>query len=202
MFSGCSGLTTGPSILPANTLVDSCYWYMFNGCKSLATTPTLSFTRINSSGGIDDDGVCRGMFKDCTSLTTASALPSTIARFCYENMFEGCTGLVNVPSNMLPATSIERYCYKGMFKGCTSLTTAPDLPAGYLRDSCYVEMFSGCTSLNSITCLATSNTIVGMCSNWVAGVSPTGTFTKKAGITSWSTGDSGIPNGWTVVDAS
>lgn len=199
MFADCSGLTTAPS-LPATTLVDDCYSGMFSGCRSLTATPTLSFTRFNV--GTWDGGVCNSMFKDCTSLTTAPALPATTAKFCYEYMFEGCTSLVNVPSNMLPTTSIERYCYKGMFKGCTSLTTAPDLPAGYLRDYCYAEMFSGCTSLNSITCLATSNIMAYVCSNWVVGVSPSGTFTKKAGITSWSTGDSGIPNGWTVVDAS
>lgn len=31
------------------------------------------------------------------------------------------------------------------------------------------------------------------------GVSPTGTFVKKAGV-DWPTGNSGIPSGWTVVE--
>ena len=200
MFGNCTSLTTAPS-LPATTLVDDCYSGMFNGCRSLTATPTLSFTRFNV--GTWDGGVCDSMFKNCTSLTTAPALPATtLTKGCYEYMFEGCTGLVNVPSNMLSATSINRYCYKGMFKGCTSLTTAPDLPAATLRDFCYEHMFSGCTSLNSITCLATTRIEYSNSVNWVAGVSPTGTFTKKAGVTTWPSGDNGIPNGWTVVDAS
>lgn len=34
MFSGCTNLTTAPS-LPATTLADSCYYYMFSGCTSI-----------------------------------------------------------------------------------------------------------------------------------------------------------------------
>jgi hypothetical protein len=35
MFSGCTSLTQVPE-LPATTLVDCCYAYMFNGCSNLA----------------------------------------------------------------------------------------------------------------------------------------------------------------------
>ena len=34
MFDGCKSLVNAPE-LPAETLADNCYWYMFNGCTSL-----------------------------------------------------------------------------------------------------------------------------------------------------------------------
>ena len=86
------------------------------------------------------------MFKDCTSLTTAPALPATtLENNCYRYMFYGCTNLITTPA--LPATTLVSDCYSYMFKDCTSLTTAPALPATTLVDSCYVGMFQGCTGL-------------------------------------------------------
>jgi hypothetical protein len=34
MFNGCVSLVSAPQ-LPATTLTESCYYYMFNGCTSL-----------------------------------------------------------------------------------------------------------------------------------------------------------------------
>ena len=103
---------------------------------------------------------------------------------------------------VLPATTLADYCYCGMFNGCTSLTTAPELPATTLAESCYQQMFSNCTSLTSIKCLATNISASNCTSYWVSGVAESGTFTKAASITSWTTGSNGIPSGWSVVDAS
>ena len=114
-------------------------------------------------------------------------------------MFEGCTNLMQVP--VLPATTLANECYYGMFMNCTSLTTAPELPATTLPTWCYVGMFYNCTSLISITCLATSIPDSQSTFMWVDGVSSTGTFTKAASMSSWTTGIDGIPNGWTVIDA-
>ena len=92
------------------------------------------------------DRCYRGMFKGCTSLVEAPALPATeLADSCYIGMFSGCTSLSAPPA--LPAEKLAEDCYAAMFKGCTSLTEAPALPATELADSCYKLMFSGCTSL-------------------------------------------------------
>ena len=92
------------------------------------------------------------MFYGCTSLTTAPALPATTLEFeCYSHMFQGCTSLTTAPE--LPATTLARFCYLGMFQGCTSLTTAPELPATTLAESCYQSMFNGCTSLTTAPAL-------------------------------------------------
>ena len=86
------------------------------------------------------------MFSGCSSLTQAPALAATtLADNCYQEMFSGCTSLTQAP--VLPATILEEYCYFGMFSGCSSLTQAPALPATTLADHCYLQMFRGCSAL-------------------------------------------------------
>ena len=218
MFYGCTSLVTTPA-LSAMTLAESCYSSMFNGCTSLTTTPALPATTLASD-------CYNGMFLRCTSLTTAPALPAmtladscyqfmlrdcsslatapslpatTLAPDCYYGMFAGCTSLTTAPA--LPATTLAQYCYQNMFYGCTALTTVPELPATTLSEGCYNGMFAGCTSLNYIKCLATDISAPGCTDSWVNGVVSTGTFVKNPSMTSWTTGDSGIPSGWTVEDA-
>lgn len=88
------------------------------------------------------------MFSDCSSLTTAPALPATtLAVSCYDTMFYGCTALKKAPE--LPATTLANFCYFQMFSSCSALTTAPELPAKNLANSCYWSMFSYCTALTS-----------------------------------------------------
>ena len=221
MFAGCTSLTTAPE-LPATTLALGCYQHMFAGCSGLITAPVLSSTTLAL-------GCYESMFQECTSLTTPPQLPATtlasncytymfincsslttapqlsattLEGNCYLAMFQGCTSLVTAPS-ILPATTLAGGCYAQMFEGCTSLTTAPELPATTFATGCYNAMFSGCTSLNYIKCLATQATSYHSyyTGNWVKGVSSTGTFVKDSTMTTWPTGDDGIPNNWTVLDA-
>lgn len=126
---------------------------------------------------------------------------TTLANCCYTWMFKNCTSLTTAPS-ILPATTLADNCYRGMFNGCTSLITAPELPATTLADYCYREMFSGCTSLNHITMLATDISASKCLDKWVNIVSSSGTFVKHPNMKSLPTGADGIPEGWTVIDAS
>ena len=217
MFNGCTSLTTAPA-LPATTLSSYCYSGMFSGCTSLTTAPALPATTLSNH-------CCRSMFSGCTSLTTAPALPATVlTNECYRAMFQGCSSLTAAPE--LHATTLGPWCYYSMFQNCTSLTTAPELPATKFASGCYSNMFSGCSSLtaapelhattlaaycyqnmfqncsmlNNITMLATDISATNCLTNWVNGVSSTGTFTKSPEMTTLTTGDSGIPEGWTVVD--
>ena len=194
MFDGCTSLVTAPSVLPATTLAGNCYENMFSTCTSLTVAPELPATTLAI--------LCyQNMFEGCTSLTTAPELPATtLAEGCYGSMFYNCTSLTDAPE--LPATTLADWCYDGMFINCTSLTTAPELPATTLAESCYGGMFYGCTNLNSITCLATNIPATNCTLDWVNGVSANGTFVKAASMTGWTTGVSGIPNGWTVQNAS
>ena len=193
MFYDCSELTTAPE-LPANTLAIGCYKNMFRNCTKLTTAPELPATTLATN-------CYEFMFDNCTSLTIAPELPATtLANNCCHYMFRGCTSLTTAPS-ILPATTLVNSCYLQMFMGCTSLTKAPELPATTLAERCYNGMFDGCTSLNYIKCLATDISATYCTSYWVDGVASTGTFIKNPNMTSWTTGPSGIPKGWTVIDA-
>ena len=193
MFNGCTALETAPSVLPALTLVNNCYSSMFGGCSSLVNAPELPATTMANN-------CYSGMFGGCTSLVNAPELPATtLVQGCYSYMFRACRSLVNAPE--LPATTLAQNCYEGMFRGCTSLVNVTELPATTLAQNCYAGMFMECSSLNYIKCLATDISATDCTSFWVFGVAASGTFVKAEGVT-WPTGDSGIPNGWTVVDAS
>ena len=140
MFYGCSSLTSAPE-LPATTLADKCYFSMFEGCTSLTTAPVLPATTLATN-------CYSNMFQHCTSLAYAPELPATtLATSCYQNMFRGCKSLTSAPT--LPATTLVSNCYYYMFRDCTSLASAPELPATTLATSCYSSMFSGCKSLTS-----------------------------------------------------
>ena len=103
---------------------------------------------------------------------------------------------------VLPATTLTNDCYHHMFYGCSNLTTAPELPAPTLKSLCYAEMFGGCSKLNYIKCLATNISADRCTLYWHNGVSSTGTFVKASSMETWTTGNKGIPEGWTVVNNS
>ena len=141
----------------------------------------------------------RQMFYGCTSLTTAPELPATkLADYCYNYMFQNCTALTTAPE--LPATTLARYCYDSMFYGCTTLTTAHELPATTLERYCYTYMFMGCSKLNYIKAMFTTTPSSSYTNGWVSYVSRTGIFVKNAKATWNVTGANGIPSGWTVIE--
>ena len=86
------------------------------------------------------------MFYGCTALTHAPSLPATtLTTNCYYSMFSRCISLTQAPA--LSATTMAKNCYRFMFNRCTSLTQAPALPATMLAEQCYQSMFQGCTAL-------------------------------------------------------
>lgn len=194
LFLDSSALVSAKNlILPATTLTVYCYDSMFYNCSNLTSAPELPATTLAR--------YCYAyMFDKCASLTAAPELPATtLAVHCYELMFSNCTSLTAAPE--LPALNLVSYCYYNMFFGCTSLTTAPELPATTLAEHCYEYMFGNCVNLTYIKCLATDKSAYNCTAGWVSNVASSGTFVKAANAT-WTTGSSGIPNGWTVIDNS
>lgn len=92
------------------------------------------------------------------SITNLILPATTLARYCYQYMFYGCTGLTTGPRR-LPATSVGYYSYANMFQGCTSLVTPPVLCGITLGGYAYQSMFAGCTSLTTLPRLADGTTI-------------------------------------------
>ena len=149
------------------------------------------------------------IFGNCVNMKYGpKILPATIVsntKGSYQALFTGCESLVEAPE--LSFTSMTsgnnayetQACYR-MFSYCTSLTKSPILKAEELKSGCYKQMFSHCTNLNYVTCLAKTGTDGSNTENWLLNVSPTGTFVKHPDAV-WPTGPSGIPEGWTVIDA-
>ena len=126
-------------------------------------------------------------------------LPSTTLQVgAYLLMFGNCTLLQTTPR--LPATEVSSFCYSSMFSGCSSLTVASELPATTLASYCYNNMFQGCSSLNYVKCLATDISASSCINNWLSGVSSSGT-SEGYSSAGYPSGASGIPAGWTLVEA-
>ena len=105
------------------------------------------------------------LFRECASLTTAPELPATtLADYCYNQIFYGCAGLTTAPE--LPATTLVERCYSYMFYHCAGLTTPPELPVMTLAKECYSNMFQGCTSLTTAPKLP-ATTLAEGCYQWM-----------------------------------
>lgn len=171
------------------------FYELFNKCAKLTDASDLLLPATKLSK------YCyRSMFCEASGLTKAPELPATtLAEYCYSWMFYKCASLTEAPE--LPATTLATQCYSYMFNGCTKLTTAPELTATTLANYCYASMFNSCSKLSHITMLATDISATNCLNMWVGAVSSTGTFVKHPDMTSLSSGNSGIPNGWTVEDA-
>lgn len=137
-----------------------------------------------------------------TTYSTMTSFPGSINDIGqFSHLFCNCIGLISAKDLILPALTLRRSCYVSMFANCTNLKIAPELPAITLYETCYLEMFKNCSNLNYIKCLATNISATYCLYNWVKGVSATGTFVKDASMSSWTTGDSGIPTNWTIKNA-
>ena len=114
-------------LLPAATLVPSCYQQMFQGCTALTKAPKLPATTLES--------YCYyGMFYGCQLLTAAPELPATwLGMGCYAQMFSGCTSLTSAYVKAAYINETDE-CYD-MFYGCTAtgatLHTTSDYKASW-----------------------------------------------------------------------
>ncbi|MBQ8626747.1 MAG: leucine-rich repeat protein [Agathobacter sp.] len=109
-------------------------------------------------------------FANCTALTTAPAIPSSVRNMYYT--FQGCTALTSAGSLPSGITSLQ-----GTFYGCSKLSTAPTIPSSVtnltsaFENSGLTKMptipssvtnmtktFMGCTKLTTTTTLPASVT--------------------------------------------
>ena len=141
------------------------------------------------------------LFQGCSNIINVDSnfLPATtLADYCYSNMFDGCTSLTTAPE--LPATTLAFGCYGNMFQNCSSLTTAPELPATTLVYRCYSNMFDGCTRIATIRCRARKkdemSTLFSPTDSWLNRISVKTGNFYGYSTYGWTKGASGIPKGW------
>lgn len=139
-------------------------------------------------------------------------LPSPTVEFQYRFLFRECASLVAIPSMEHFSTRVNYMCM-GIFSLCTSLERATGLPSINFAESgdtryLFAEMFSGCTNLNYVENYSINKGGIAVTyypfNNWLLGVAASGTLVgKKASpLDVWVSGSSGIPSGWTFVEAS
>ncbi len=171
-----------------------CYRQAFKYCSSLTTPMELPATSVPIGGYYET-------FHSCTALQKAPNLPATaLSEYAYSGLFRDCKSLTEAPD--LPATTLAGFCYNYLFAGCNKIKRAPDLPSETLPQYCYNYMFKDCSSLNYVKCLAINTSTTNCTSNWLSGVSSSGTFIKNPNKTNWPRGNSGIPSNWSVIDNS
>lgn len=178
LFLGASGMISAENLcLPATTLSSGCYRNMFYDCYNLVIPPKVLL---------------------------ADALISQ----CYENMFAHCESLTTAPdilaTSFVSGTNASVSCCNQMFLYCTSLTKSPririreDITASQ-ANSQFNGMFEECHSLNEIYCLISGNIGTSHTYNFSKNVASRGVFYKNQNST-WTSGNDGIPNNWTVVN--
>ena len=126
LFEDCNVHRIDGLSLPATTLANYCYSYMFNRCTSLEAIP---------------EGLLPAM---------------TMATSAYCNMFLDCIGITEAPRDLLPATTLAPYCYQGMLARTSLSGAAPELKAATMVEGCYRYMFQHCQGVNEVVCLATN----------------------------------------------
>ena len=195
------GQTTIPSQLR------DCFYATFRNCQSLVSIKHLVMPATTLSYGC-----YRSMFNKCVYLTelpdvfipAEATLTEGCCRFTFEQMAAGASTPVEVPFGFLPSTNLVNGpgygCYESMFRDA-NISVAPMLPATSPKQNCYKQMYSGCRKLNTIYCLLEGNMFGNnpVTSSWVQNVAATGTFYKSPNFT-WSSGNNGVPTGWTVQD--
>lgn len=172
---------------------DYAFFRLFISCKPLSRAPELPATTLS-------DCCYSNMFMLCDGLTKAPELPATtLTGSCYSYMFSYCRSLTKAPE--LPATTLTEDCYTHMFKTCDSLTKAPLLPATTLAEDCYSGMFDSCKSLREVRIAATDISAKNCIGAWMQNVPNTGDFYCDPNTT-FPSGTSGIPLGWTRLPLS
>ena len=135
--------------------------------------------------------------KESFSTTTSFTAEKTFLR-----MFEGNTNLRSHPYKdlVLPATTLTTGCYQNMFNGCTGLTRSAILADATGAKNAYQYMYNGCTSLVEVTCYAAYVTDNTPFTDWLTGVASSGTFyTNSTHKASWETFHSANIKDWTIA---
>jgi hypothetical protein len=152
------------------------------------------------------------MFSGCTSLDCSANITIDTAKGSFNNMFIGCTSLKSVIINVTTFSGGSESTCANMCNGCTSLEDAeinyngslPN-PGNYDTQTIFYRCFYNCSNLKRIKAMFTtlgshwSGRV--QTTQWVSGVSATGTFIKNVNAKWNKTGVSGVPTGWTVETA-
>jgi len=145
-----------------------------------------------------------GMFRGATNLVYGpKLLPALdVPADGYSSMFEGCTSLVEAPEILATTVSGNMalgrmFCMSRNSKVTAAMTKGPILRItdNNSYNNIYQQLFCGNGNLVEVTILikGTNRSFT----NWLNNVSSTGVIKKLSGTT-FTSGVSGLPSGWTT----
>lgn len=140
---------------------------------SYAALPTIAEIRRVTEDVVEEINLSY-CFQQCTSLTTAPAIPNGVTNMSY--CFDGCTSLATAPAIPSGVTYMGR-----CFLGCSSLTTAPTIPSTVTN---MAFCFDGCTSLIAAPTIPSGVTYMSHCFNGCTAL--TGKITINANPSSYT----------------
>ena len=92
---------------------------------------------------------CEGNVENLLDYETVSAGGHpTMASYCYYSMFSNCTSLTTAPA--LPATTLANYCYNSMFQGCTKIKLSTTQTGEYQTPYRIPTSGTGATATNAL----------------------------------------------------
>lgn len=170
-------------------MYDQRFQYLFGDCASLLTAPKLPATKLGYH-----------TYNHCFYNTSISKVPELPATYfldsCYANMFDGCTGLTTVPT--LPYTGTIPCCW-GMYANCTGLASVEVPEFMYMGNDHLKSAFYGCTNLRYVK--VGFHSFNSATTDWLDGVSSTGTFICPSDLEITSRSVSTVPAGWKITRA-
>ena len=117
-----SVFTPGTTTITLVNVGDKVY---FRGDNTTVSESTSRYYKFVMSGTIEASGNIMSLLdKTCQSTTISNS-------YCYNYMFDNCTSLTTAPA--LPATTLGNSCYSYMFYGCTSLQVYSSSGTGHTK---------------------------------------------------------------------
>lgn len=135
-------ITSTPE-LPATTLKQSCYGYMFANCVNITETPDLPAETIAGYA-------YEYMFSGCTRLKKINDFKATnLASFCFQYTFDSCGMLEDLPDDFLSSANNFGYssCCTYMFNNCYNLKKVPSIVVTSVKSNAFYKTFYGCKNI-------------------------------------------------------
>lgn len=173
LFYGTTTLVDASNlILPATTLVNSCYNGMFRGCSNLVNGPKLLPALDVPSDAYSS------MFEGCVKLVEGPEM--------YATTVSGNTALNRM------------FCMSRSSTVTSAMTKSPILriaDPNYYTNT-YQQLFSGNGNITEVTILAQGTNL--SFANWLANTNSNGGVIRKLSTTTLVSGGNGVPSNWTT----
>lgn len=138
---------------------------------------------------------------DIRTLMNYKTLRNEVGESEFTNFLSNCIN-ITTPVDCSKITSVDNSGLFNCFNGCSSITTPPDFSRVTRVNglSAFGNCLYNCSSLTKVITPNVPTWDTRVFSNWLKGVSPTGTIYKPKTLEIPTGTPSGIPAGWTTAD--